>query len=92
MSLLCVLATNIISYFSPTCDVVMGLNIYFYLAAFAFLLIESLIILHKLVDKVILAWLENSTFVILAGLVPPLLYTLIILPFFSKSVIVQSSM
>ena len=70
----------------------MALNIYFYLASFMFLLLESLIILHKLVDKIILPLLENTVFVILAGFLPPLVYTGLTLPWVIDQVTVQESM
>ena len=84
--------TNIISYFSVVCEVIIALNIYFYLASFMFLLLESLIILHKLVDKIILPLLENTVFVILTGFLPPLVYTSLTLPWVIGQVTVQERM
>ena len=91
ISLIFVFITTIISYFSVVCEVIMALNIYFYLASFMFLLLESLIILHKLVDKIILPLLENTVFVILAGFLPPLVYTGLTLPWVYDLVTVQDS-
>ena len=91
ISLIFVLITSIVNYFSIACEVILALNIYFYLASFTFLLLESLIILHKLVDKIILPLLENSVFVILAGFLPPLVYTGLTLPWVYEHITAQSS-
>ena len=48
---------------------------FFYLAAFTFLLLESLVILHKLVDHVLLPLLESAAFVLLLGFLLPGLVT-----------------
>ena len=48
---------------------------FFYLAAFTFLLLESLVVLHKLVDAVMLPLLESSACILLSGFLLPGLYT-----------------
>ena len=78
--------TIIVSYFNVVCNITIAFNIYFYLASFTFLLLESLIILHKLVDKVIIPVLENTVWVILLGFTPPLIYTVLTVPFIIDNV------
>ena len=77
---LCYIVTAI-GLLSTSCTVIISLYIFLFLSAFTFLLLESLIILHKLVDKIILEKLEKSVFVLVCGCLPPLLYTLLTLPF-----------
>ena len=48
---------------------------FFYLAAFTFLLLESLVVLHKLVDVVMLPLLESSACILLSGFLLPGFYT-----------------
>merc|ERR1712038_79541 len=67
--------------------IVVSLYIFLYLSAFSFLLVESLIILHKLVDKIILEKLEKSVFVLASGSLPPLLFTLLTVPFLPPSLL-----
>ena len=73
--------TAIVSLLSNSCTILTYLYTFFSLSAFTFLLVESLIILHKLVDKIILERLEKSVFVVLSGYLPPLVLTLTTLPF-----------
>ena len=81
---LCYIVTAL-SLLSTSCTVITSLYIFLFLSAFTFLLLESLIILHKLVDKIILEKLEKSVFVLVSGSLPPLLYTLLTLPFLPPS-------
>ena len=48
---------------------------FFYLSAFIFLFLESLVLLNKLVDNVNLQFVESSWLIIVCGILPPLLYT-----------------
>ena len=74
-----------ISLLSTSCSIIISLYIFTFLSTFTFLLLESLIILHKLVDKIMLERLEKSVFVLLCGSLPPLLYTLLTVPFLASS-------
>ena len=82
---LCFIVTAI-SLISTSCSLIISLYIFLFLSTFTFLLLESLIILHKLVDKIMLDKLEKSVFVLVCGSLPPLLYTLITVPFLPSSV------
>ena len=83
---LCYVITAI-SLLSTSCTLVISLYIFLFLSAFTFLLLESLIILHKLVDKIMLEKLEKSVFVLVCGFLPPLLYTLLTVPFLPTSLL-----
>ena len=80
-----------LSFFNVGCSVTIALNIYFTLTAFTFLLIESLIILHKLVDKVIIPVLESTAWVIIIGFVPPLIFTAVTVPFIIDTLTTEQS-
>ena len=82
---LCYIMTAV-SLLSTSCTFIISLYIFLFLSTFTFLLLESLIILHKLVDKIMLDKLEKSVFVLVCGSLPPLLYTLITVPFLPSSV------
>ena len=83
---LCFIVTAI-GLLSTSCTIIVSLYIFLYLSAFSFLLVESLIILHKLVDKIILEKLEKSVFVLASGSLPPLLFTLLTVPFLPPSLL-----
>ena len=53
---------------------------YLFLAAATFLLLEALVIMHKLVDAVILPLLESPLFILAVGILLPGVYTGITLP------------
>ena len=83
---LCFIITAV-SLLSTSCTFIISLYIFLFLSTFTFLLLESLIILHKLVDKIMLDKLEKSWFVLVCGCLPPLLYTLITVPFLPSSLL-----
>jgi len=60
---------------------------FFYLCAFTFLLLETLVILHKLVDSVLLPLLESTTFLLTIGFLLPGLYTAATLPAFQRTLL-----
>ena len=72
--------TAIVSLLSDSCTILTYIFTFFSLSAFTFLLVESLIILHKLVDKIMLEKLEKSLVVVLSGYLPPLVLTFTTLP------------
>ena len=76
--------------FLVPCILAVTLVQYFYLCAFAFLLLESLIIIHKLVDSVIIPLLENPLFIVSVGCLVPLLYTAVTIPFLFSYLIPSS--
>jgi len=68
----------------PCIVAVAGLQ-FLYLAAFTFLLLESTVILHKLVDCVVISILEHITFIVAVGFGVPAVYTAVTLPFIFSS-------
>ena len=76
--------TAIVSLLSDSCTILTYIFTFFSLSAFTFLLVESLIILHKLVDRIMMERLERSVFVVLCGYLPALAYSLLTLPWVSQ--------
>ena len=64
---------------------------FFYLSAFTFLLLESLVLLNKLVDSVNLPLLESSLFIVISGVAPPLLYTGVIITLLYEELVPMSN-
>ena len=76
--------TAIVSLLSNSCTIIISIFLFLSLSAFTFLLVESLIILHKLVDRIMMERLERSVFVVLCGYLPALAYSLLTLPWVSQ--------
>ena len=77
--------TAIVSLLSNSCTIIISIFLFLSLSAFTFLLVESLIILHKLVDRIMMERLERSVFVVLCGYLPALAYSLLTLPWVSQA-------
>ena len=77
--------TAIVSLLSNSCTIIISIFLFLSLSAFTFLLVESLIILHKLVDRIMMERLERSVFVVLCGYLPALAYSLLTLPWVSQT-------
>ena len=77
--------TTIVSLLSNSCTIIISIFLFLSLSAFTFLLVESLIILHKLVDRIMMERLERSVFVVLCGYLPALAYSLLTLPWVSQA-------
>ena len=73
----------------PCIIAVAGLQ-FLYMAAFMFLLLESLVILHKLVDFVVLNAIEHISFIVGVGFGLPLVYTIITVPFAFQDLVPES--
>ena len=73
----------------PCLVAVAGLQ-FLYLAAFAFLLLEALVILHKLVDSVVIGLLEHPASVVSLGFGVPLAYTALTVPFLYEELVPSS--
>ena len=58
-------------YLKVPCILAVTFLQYLFLAAATFLLLEALVIMHKLVDAVILPLLENPLFILAVGTVLP---------------------
>ena len=76
--------TTIVSLLSNSCTIIISIFLFLSLSAFTFLLVESLIILHKLVDRIMMERLERSVFVVVCGYLPALAYSLLTLPWVSQ--------
>ena len=72
------------------CILAASLLQYTFLCAAAFLLLESLIVLHKLVDAVILPILESGIFVVAVGFLLPAIYTGITMPLLYSYILPES--